>query len=287
MKYSIVVHFLIAFSMLVSSVSVLFSADSEKTLSADEIVDKVISTYRELDSYEYMNFDRGYDTFTKKQQKNIGDMYSTVAERLRTAAPEVEKEPRIVEGTHLIKFKKPYLLQMKLIKSDYVPSIVYGTVVTYRPDKNPDVWWAKVRFLPSFKRSVANDDAGGFFSKNWMLPVLNLDVYRELGTMKLNGIKSFEGVKCYILDFEFNFSGDKKIEIKKPDYRRWGVPKEIEKFINDDLLRIKEIKPSSIRYWIDAERFLILKTEQFVNKKFLDMSEYREIKLNHLSKKDF
>lgn len=272
------------------AVSIALTAHSEpQPLTLEDVHRRVIEAHDNLKSYEFTQFDSGYDTFTKKRRRDMTKAYSKDAERLKQAAPDVTEKTKLVEGTYLVRFMKPYLIRMKLVQSDFVPSIVHGTTVTYRPDRNPDTWTARVKYLPfvPFNRSVEKNDPGGFFGMGWTVPIMLMDVYAKLAETKLLKTEKFTERKCRVVAFAFRFGKNEEITLPPQDFRRWNIPKQVDKYIAQDLSGIKDERPSKILYWIDAENFLILKTERYNDGKLHWTTEYRDIETNHLTEKDF
>jgi len=258
-----------------------------KIKDPEELFKKVVSTYQALKSYEFVNYKKGYDTFSKERETETKGTYGEVGKKIgkKVEMNEVSQKPQIKEGVYEVRFKKPFLLQMKIIKSDFCPSVVYGTVITYRPDKDPNVWWAKLKYMPvAMKRSVKKDDSGGFFSMGWAFSIINMHNQKKNGIMKIKGMEKVQGRDCYLLEFTFD---PKRVKPYQPNLKEWGVPAALESELNNTIRGLKKQKTSSVKYWIDAQRFLILKSEEYVRGKFHWQDEYRDIKLNHLSAEDF
>lgn len=194
-------------------------------------------------------------------------------------------EPVLKKSCYTYKFMKPYLCQMVILHSDYTPKILDGAMLTYRPDKNPNVFWAKMKYSPiAIKRSIKSE-SGGFLSGNWTMTLIGMYHHRLNGTMELAGREKLDGRDAYIL--KFSFPDHENLKIHKVDIVKWQVPVEIAFKIKDQLDTLGKEKQTEFTYWIDAERFIILKTRNKIAGEVHWTETFEDIKLNHLTEKDF
>ncbi len=271
-----------------------FSTHCAELLPAEEVYKNVMSAFMKIDSYKLTNYRKGHDYSSQETKDNLSSQAKVIGKSFYKGVEEEEGHP-IMEGTYELKFKKPYLLQMKLIKSDYTPSIAYGTIVTYRPDKTPENWWAKPKFLPfAIKRSVEKDDAGGFFQMGWTFNLIEMEYFKNVASaLSVKGLEKFQGKDCYILEFVFS---DALVDQKEPkkgkdgykvNLKLWGIPLELKKIAEAHMNDLMKKNITKYIYLIEKEQFIILKAEEYVDGKFRQLSEYKDIELNTLSEKDF
>ncbi len=260
-------------------------ADSQD-LTPQQILDRAITGYENVESHSYTWYAEGMDTFSKDRQKEIQSSNQKYAKK--AGAEEVEEEAKLVRGKYEMKFMKPYLAQMRLVKSDFVPKIGWGMLLTYRSDTNPDVWWAKPKISPmAVKRSVADDDAAGSITSNWTVVFLYMLYYSQNAEMTLQPDAEADGHDCYVIRYNFDWEKRPEWDHKKPDFGKFGVPEQIETLIWKDMLNIEEQKFSYIDYYIDKEKFWPRKTEEYINGKFHWRNTLADAKVNDLTVKDF
>lgn len=196
---------------------------------------------------------------------------------------EQDDKPVLKKSCFDYKFKKPYLCQMTIIHSDFTPAMLNGAMLTYRPDKNPKVFWVKLKYSPiAMKRAVASE-SGGFLSGNWTMALIVMNNYRVNGAMTLAGREKIDGRDAYLLRFTLQ-SHDKIYKVNLAD---WQAPPEIAFKLKEQLDTLKKEKHSEATYWIDAEQFVIVKTQNKIAGKVHWSETYTDIKLNTLTEKDF
>jgi hypothetical protein len=198
---------------------------------------------------------------------------------------ETGDKPVLKKSCYTYKFMKPYLCQMVIVHSDFTPKFMDGAMLTYRPDKDPKVFWAKLKFSPvALKRPIISE-SGGFLSGNWTMTLIVMNHHRQNGVMKLAGREKFDGRDTYLL--RFLFPSHDNIKPYKVDPVKWQVPVEMFSKVKEQLESLEKEKQSEVTYWIDAERFIILKTQNKVAGKVHWTETFRDIKINHLTEKDF
>lgn len=267
-------------------------AAGEKIESAEALFEKVIKTYRQIGSYSYTNCEAGYDTVfhkerMKKAKKMIKkDMEEELNVKLKEQADdEPEEKPVLKKSCYTYEFMKPYLCQMVILHSDFTPGILDGSMLTYRPDKNPDVFWAKLKYSPiAIKRSIKSE-SGGFLSGNWTMTLIGMHHHRLNGTMELAGREKIDGRDTYVL--KFSFPDHENLKIYKVDIGKWQIPVEIVFKIKEQLDTLGKEKQTEFTYWIDAERFIILKTQNKIAGEVHWTETFKDIKMNHLTEEDF
>ena len=257
--------------------------------TAREILEKLAANIKSLQSYKFTTFLEGYDTFTKDRQKNMIGDYKSLAEKVGNPEVKVYEKPVLKRGTYDVKFMKPYLSQMKIVRSDFVPSIIYGTLITYRSDKDPEAWWAKLRILPiAIKRNVTKDDAGGAITSNWDNILLYMLFYSDIADISLAPEAEFDGRKCYVLRYTFDWKKRPVWNHKEPPFGDFEVPDQIKNLLWPEMLKTERQKYSSIDYFIDKERMIPLMSEEYINNgEFYWRTMYKDIQLGGLKESDF
>jgi len=270
------------------------TAPAKKTIApvpadnqAKDVLNKLIASIKSLESYKFTAFLEGMDTFTKDRQKDMVGDYKSLAKKTNTSV-EVEEKAQMKRGLYEVKFMKPYLNQMKVVKSDFVPKLIYGTLITYRADKDPEVWWAKPKISPiAIKRSVEKDDSAGAITMNWYNVLLHLMYYSTNADLSLQPETVYEERPCYVLRVTFDWNKRPKWNHKKPDFAEFGIPGPIQEVLWKDMLEIERQKFTYIDYFIDKERLIPLKTEEYVEGKFHWRTMFRDIAIGGLTADDF
>lgn len=277
-------------AMLLTAFVISFSvaAFSAEPGSAKELADMVVKAYDGIESHKYTWTFEGMDTFSKERRKEMAGHYKDVAKKAGVEDEGVDDQAKKVRAKYEIEFMKPYLSQMKVVKSDVTPKIIWGTVITYRSDKDPDVWWAKPKISPvAVKRSVKDDDAGGAFTSNWTVAILYMLYYMENGAATLSAEQPCEDGSCYVLSITFDWEKTPKWNHKKPPFDRLQVPAQIADIIWKDMQKIEDQKFSRIDYFIRKKDLTLYKEEQYINGKFHWRNNFLNAELNGLNKKDF
>jgi hypothetical protein len=255
--------------------------------TAEYIYEKTLSTYDGINSVKYTWYAEGMDTFTKDRQKQMSGNYDSLAKKAGVEQ-KVEVKPKLVRGKYEIKYMKPYLQQMYIIKSDFVPKIIWGTLLTYRSDKDQTVWWAKPKISPiAIKRSVEKDDAGGALTSNWTVALLDWQYYRGNSDISIQPEGEYDGKKCYVVRFTFDWKKRPQWNHKKPPFEKYDVPEPVKNIIWKDMLDIEKQKFSYIDYYIDKEKFWLLDSEEYINGKFHWRNGFRNVEVDTLTEKDF
>ncbi|MFA6451304.1 MAG: hypothetical protein WCX65_17660 [bacterium] len=254
---------------------------------ARALLSKLVANVKSLDSYKFKAYLEGYDTFSKDRQKDIAGGYKNLAEKTGTDVKIAEK-PQMKRGLYEAKFMKPYLTQMKIIKSDFVPKILLGTIITYRSDKDPDVWWAKPKISPvAIKRSIVKDDSAGATTMNWNKIMIQMIYYGSNADLSLQPEVDFDGHKCYVLRFSFDWTKRPVWNHKQPPIKDFGMPVQINDIIWGEMIKIEKQKFSSIDYFIDKERMVPLKIEESIDGEFFWRTMFKDVEIGGLKESDF
>jgi len=265
-------------------------ASTPQKLNAEKIYKNVLQAYKNIKSYSYTNYQGGYDWFVKKALERAKSNYAPLISRYGNGYENGSnnhnnQSSEFKKGIYGYKFLKPFNIQMALVESDYVPSILNNSVLTYRPDKNPKTF----KFYPrassfSLTRSIY-EESGNFLTMNWTVDLLMMQLQHENGTLRLAEKEKVDGRDCYVL--EFSFKKDREPFIIKQNLKSHGIPVDINPQICISLFDFIKKKLSKVKYWIDNNKFIIVKIEEYIDDKFYSSKEYRNIKINNLSLEDF
>lgn len=270
---------------------------SEDLPIPEKLLKDINTAYKDINSYGYTIYQEGWDIFTKEKEKEGVKKYREESEKKYSPAKEkYEKDMQLTEETEKpvykkskfeYKFMKSYLIQMRIIDSDYVPDFMNGSMLTYRPDEDSEVVWFKIKYSPfAIKRNVKGE-FGCLFTANWNVSLMILDYYSKNGKMKVEGIEKFKGNEAYKLTFKFNIKNESDVKEYEIDYKKWGIPIEVKYKVDTTLEVLPRQKSSSMTYWIDKKRKIILGREEYISGKLHWREWYEDIKLNQLSEKDF
>jgi hypothetical protein len=271
-------------------VSVARAADLKDPL---DIIAKSKAKTMGLKSYSYRIVAEGWDMNVaetmKKTQALAGEASSKFGSKATGAAKEVaakDTKPQYKKYNVSYKFMKPFLLQMFLTQSDYVPKILYSSLMTYRPDQDKSVWWFKLRFSPVALKRDIKSESGNFLYSGMLIHFIQMEMLGKDTKPVLQGVKKVGGRDCYVVAFVF----DKKKQPKAHpvDYNKWGIPKEVRYKFQDEAPYYTKHSTGKVVYYIDKATMLISRVEDYgVDGKKLYTKEFRDFKTNNLTEKDF
>jgi hypothetical protein len=155
--------------------------------SPAELFTKMQKAYKAIDSYSYTNDQGEYDTFNKEYQKETAKNYSDYNSKYGDGKnSNVSDKPEYKRGNYEVKFCKPYGIRMKIISSDYTPSVLNNAEFIYRPGSDPKNFTVKIMglgFIPlEFQRDVQKENTGDFLVMNWTVDLLQLDYFFKNGS---------------------------------------------------------------------------------------------------------
>ena len=260
-----------------------------QVVTPEELIKRMTNAYTALANYELTQIDKGYDTYVKDRRRSVSKQYGKDLKRLGEETEVIQALPKRMEATFVIRHMRPYAISMKILKANFLPSILNKTRVFYQSDKVPKHWRVVPGFFPLFtvRRSISKHDPAGLFTMGWILPFLILDIYQSLSDMEMKPGQTFDGQDCSILELRPRLEKNKTLEFGLQDLEKWNFPVPILEYVLKDLEPIKKERPETLKFWIDTQSYLILKVERFVDGKLFWTTEYRNIRLNHLDRKDF
>ncbi len=258
-----------------------------------EILKKNKARVLGLQSYSYTLVSKGWDfelDKTADATKSLtGEAKDNMLTKRFTKDVDTDKlgEPKIMKYKIDYQFMKPFYLKMKIVQSDYVPSIIIGSVMTYNPKKNPDKFTIAAKLVGIGIPRDITSESGNFTHAHFITDLVQIDNLSKDSKPILEGMETVNGRKAYKIAFKF----DKKNRPKehKVDMKAWGIPKEIQPKIKDELNAYAHDKQlGKIVYYIDAQTFdFIAKQSYLLDGKEYFRKEWQNLKTNQLSEKDF
>ncbi|HOO55749.1 MAG TPA: hypothetical protein PLN69_02930 [bacterium] len=281
--------FPVSIFLLLISVSCLGQELTDPKEILSEAKDKMMA----LDSYSYYLKSEGWDfdlgkTAEKTKSLTGEASKNSLASRFTGDVEEVDaSEPKWMVYEGLFKFMKPYFLQMHLEKNDYVPSILQGAVMTYRPDKKKGKYWTlKPRISPIGIKRGTETVSGSFFYSTWHLNFMKIEGLLKAKDPVLEGVEDFDGHKCYRVTFEF--TGDETGAAAAGEYEKWGIPEQVQWKFNEELDEFTRGNHGKISYLFDVDELLLRKLDvKQKNGEQYYVKTWTDVKTNDLTKKDF
>lgn len=265
-----------------------------------QIVQKSEDYMLSLNSYSYTVNAEGWDTNPGESAKRVsstadsaGKQFGNVAV-VTKEANNAKKDAGKTDTSKWVykkynvenRFMKPYLIRSFVVMSEYTPEIIWGSVLTYRPDKNPKVFWIKPKISPTpIKRDITTE-SGKLPAVNLYLEYAILDGLGKSLKPALKGSKKIAGADNYMVEWVIP-----KGKLKAPavDFKKWGTPKEGQKDFTDEVGKYFTDKNiARTVYYFDKKSFLPLMREDYqTNGKLLRRLLWTKISVNNLTVKDF
>jgi len=265
--------------------SEIFAAEIK---SPAELFNKMQKAYKAINSYSYTNEQGEYDTFNKEYQKETAKNYSDYNSKYGDGkSSKVSDKPEYKRGNYEVKFYKPYSIRMKIISSDYTPSVLNNAEFIYRPGSDPKNFIVKIMglgFIPlEFQRDVQKENTGDFLVMNWTVDLLQLDYFFKNGTSAILKEKNkIDNRDAYILEFKFA----KDVKPSAPGYNLGDIPSQVKFKIDYTLGSLERVKYSSVKYWVDKKDLIIIKREECIGGKSHSTRVFKNIILNGVKKSD-
>ena len=280
--------------IFVAAMTVLVMAGAARpagAVSPDEVLKKTVDAYKRVNDYSFTVSMEGLDTFAKKQAAKMADANQSLAD---SAGVKVEEKkstssaPKLTYSKYNVKFMKPYVLQMQILRLDVAPDLVLEGKFTYNAATDPKVWWAKLKITPTpLKRSVKKDDASGFLTMGYAQYILDMQNFAANGKAKYLGTGKALGVDCHIIEYTFPKDVWGKFKPVKPNWADLKIPADIQHLITENLQDPKEKKYSSAKYWISTKDYMIVQVEKYIGGKFYWRESFAKIKTNYQKKGEF
>ena len=244
---------------------IIFNASAEEIKNPATLFEKMQEAYNAIESYSYTNSQGEFDTFSKEYQQETADKYGDLNNQYGDGqSSQVSKEPEFKRGLYEVAFKKPFSITMKILSSDYTPSVLNNAEFIYMPEKDPKNFTIKILglgFIPlEFSRSVTEENTGDFLVMNWTVDFLQLNYFFKNGTAEIKGKETVNKKEAYVL--EFFFSPD--YIPTAPSYNLGDIPVQAKDRIDYTLGSLERAKFSSVKYWVDTKDLVIIKREEYI-----------------------
>jgi hypothetical protein len=269
----------------------------------NEIIKKSQTYALSLDSYSFVVRGEGWDLNPEANAKRQSAAAGAAGKKfgsVKSLAGDIKKDadknqantkPIYRRYECVYKFKKPYLLQMHVNMSDYVPKIIYGSNMTYRPDQDPKVWWFKPRISPiAISRPIDSESGDMLYSvlvlNNAMIEAMSKDAKPVFkGTAKV--ADKVGDRDAYVVEFFFD-KAKKKLKPHAVDVKKWGIAADAQKKFADEVNGYVFDTVNRIVFYFDKNSLLVIQRESYgMDNKMINRKVWREIKVNNLTEKDF
>lgn len=271
----------ISLFLIIFLISCMFHAFAEEIKNPSVLFDKMKQSYNNIKSYSYTNSQGEYDTFSKDYQKETADKYGDLNSQYGDGEnSDISAEPEFKRGLYEVSFIKPYSIKMKILSSDYTPSVLDNAEFIYRPDKDPKNFIIKIMgfgFIPlEFSRSVVDENTGDFLVMNWAIDLIQLDYFFQNGTAAIGGQEKIDNKNAYVMEFTF----PSELKPSKPSYDLGKIPAQAKGRIDYTLESLERAGFSSVKYWVDSKDFVIVKREEYIGGKMHSTRIFKNISLN-------
>jgi len=266
---------------------------------AKQIIKKSEAYALSIDSYSYLVKGEGWDLNAAETAKRTSVVAGEASQKfgaVKDLAGDIKKdadndkgksEPVFKRYKVLYKFKKPYLLQMNVIMSEYVPKIIYGSLMTYRPDNDPEVFWFKPKISPMAIKRPINSESGDMLYAVMSLNYAMIEAMSKDAKPVFKGIAKVNDRDAYKVEFVFDME-KKKHKPYAVNFKKFGIPKEAQKKYEDEVNGYENDPTKSVMFYFDKETLLITQRETFDEEgKLLGRKIWSDIKVNELTEKDF
>lgn len=276
--------------------SAISASSAPAAPSALEILKKTRDKVAGLKSYSFIvhRFDLA-DQFVTKRNEDALKAYKPIIDKLsfltRKKNDEVATKKDYKETITTGLFVKPFIIQINLDKSDFVPEFLQKGKILYRPDINPDEIFFKDPYIGiQIGKDVKSDSASAMIS-NWDYEMLELDcALANGGAATFAGTEKYNGKPAYMVDLTLKKSAAKWSMgtcIKKTDITKSAFEQlDRELGMMADRIDLHRSEPGHIRYWIDQATLLIVKKEVIFGKTTAVKYTITDIKLNNLKPDD-
>lgn len=282
-------------SVLWVLVCVAFFASA--ALGAGELKDpkQIIAKSKEktlsYDSYSFTFIKQGWDfemEKTAEQTKALsGEASKSVLTKKFTGdVDKVDTKAKYMKYNCDVKFKKPYLESMYIRQSDYLPSVLQQSTMTYRPDKDDKVFYVKAKYVPMGIKRGTETTSGNFFYSTMPMNYMKIDSLMKNIKPVLAGIEKIDGKDAYKIVFDF--PKDKKIKTDPVNYDTWGIPKPVQWRFKDEIDEYSRGNISKVIYYFDVETLNMVQSDCLqANGKEYFHKEWKNWKVNNLKESDF
>ena len=276
---------------MVLLVNALAWSATKQLTDPKDIISKAKARMIGLDSYSFQMIKEGWDfemDKTADQTKSLtGEAKgSFLAKKYADNVKSVDSKSKYMKYDITYKFKKPYLVQMFVKQSDYLPSVLQQSTYTYRPDKDDKVFYVKAKYVPLGIKRGTETVSGNYFYTTLPINYMKIDSLMKTvkpaleGTVKINGRDAYKIV--------FDFPKGKAIKCYPPNYDNWGIPKAVQWRFKEEIDEFSRGNISKLVYYFDVETLDLVASDLFqANGDKYFHKEWKDIKVNNLKESDF
>jgi hypothetical protein len=267
-----------------------FSATKQLTDPKD-IIAKAKTRMLGLDSYSFDMIKEGWDFEMEKTAEQTRSLTgeakdSFIAKKYANNVKNVDTKAKYMKYDISYKFKKPYLVQMFVKKSDYLPSVLQQSTYTYRPDQDDKVFYVKAKYVPLGIKRGTETVSGNYFYTTYPMNYMKMDSLMKTIKPVLEGTEKINGRDAYKI--VFNFPKGKEVKTFPPNYDTWGIPKPVQWRFKDEIDEFSRGNISKVVYFFDVETLDLVASDclQANGEKYFH-KEWKNIKVNNLKESDF
>jgi len=283
--------------LLAAAVAMVCSAALCQELSdPNKIIDEATEKMMALDNYAFVLEKEGWDFHMEETAEATAQLTGEAAGNAMTQAftkdvDEVEAEgPEWMTYASEVKFKKPWIVWMRIMRSDYVPDLLINAVMKYNYEKSKDKF--AIRAIGLQLARGTDTESGNFLYSNYTSDLIDINLLADQVEPKLDGVVELEdmdGLKAYKIEFDLK---DKKLEMKDVNLSEWGVPEELHFKVKPEInwyaREIGEGHIAKAYYYFDADTLALVKQEVFQPDGELYFRKWwRDRKLDNLTPRDF
>lgn len=204
---------------------------------------------------------------------------------LKDKKKDKAKTPDVEQFEVNIKFMKPYLFQARLIRSNFGPK---GAEMTYRPDKDNNVFYVKMKKMPfAVKRKLEKEKSGKLLVMTFSIALSTLSYFAESGSsLSIPGMTEINGNKCYILRVNIEKQSKQPLNRNSID-SKLGIPDPIKEIVLENIGDRFRNGITRIDYFIKADDFLPVLIEEYTGNELHARVKFEEISLNSITMDEF
>ncbi len=239
---------------------------------AEELIADMHKAVAALDSYSFTVHRKDLDDeFVESRNREAMSKYKIILEQLerlhkRKKIEQNEMAKEYKESVSRFFFVKPFTIEMIMKISDFLPSFLQNSKVSYNPETSKNLVFMRT---PGFGFSLKNDvttDSGILFNTTWTYEMIEMDcALANGGEAEVTGTEEYKDTNYIILEIHY-LKGDKEwaVGCGGDDY---DVPEETHVQLNRELKmvrdRMEKYAPGDVvsKMWVDPKSKLIVRRE--------------------------
>jgi len=269
------------------------AACAQKLTDPKEIIKKSKDKVMGYKSYSYVITSEGWDFDMEKTAEATKSLTgeasgNPLAKKYAGDVDQVDgSKPKWMTFQSEYEFMKPFLVQMLIVRSDYVPDMLQGATMTYRPDKKKGKsWYIKPKVSPVGIPRGTETESGNFFYSTMHVNYMKMEFVMQDRSPVLEGIEKVNGKDAYKVTFDLLKPGLPKNP--RVNYDAWGLPEQTRWVFDKNMDEFSDGHSAKVSYFFDVATLYLVKLETTQKSGEL---HYRKVwsdwKTNHLTPKDF